>query len=193
LLILHLSSLLAISAMRFSFVCMVSPSLVRSTFPLPSAHRCQSLRVGSLSHGPLPRYSSTMDRSDSRMAVSAPSPLRIVGEYPVPRGTLRASQVPVMSFRSHTAALDPGREKLILPCRCASCCLPAFQHCRPLRVEYFGAQYLHSRCGLVTPFKRLHHFPLPVMVRCWCQAVGSTLPAPDFNRQEITSFLGALE
>ena len=48
------------------------------------------------------------------------------------------------------------------------------------------------RCGLVTPFERLHHFPLPVMMRCWCQAVGSTVPAPDFNRQEITSFLGAL-
>jgi hypothetical protein len=26
------------------------------------------------------------------------------------------------------------------------------------------------------------------MMRCWCQAVGSTLPAPDFNRLEIPSF-----
>ena len=108
------------------------------------------------------------------------------------RGTLRASQVPVISLRSHTAALDPGREKHISPWRCPPCCLPASQSCRPLRQEHFGAQYLHLRCGLVTPFERLHHFPLPVMVRCWCQAIGSILPVPDFDRQEITSFLGAL-
>ncbi len=103
------------------------------------------------------------------------------------RGTLRASQVPMLSIRSHTADLDPGREKHILPWRCSPCCLPVTGNCRPLQKQYFGAQYLHLRCGLATPFERLHHFPLPVMVRCWCQAVGSTLPAPDFNRQEITS------
>lgn len=39
---------------------------------------------------------------------------------------MRASQVPMISFRCHTVDFDPGRETRLSPYRDMPCCLPAF-------------------------------------------------------------------
>ena len=108
--------------MRVGFVFVAFPSRVRTTLLLPSSYRCRPLWVDLRPHGPLPRYSPTMSRSDFHTVVSAPYPLRFVGEYPVSEKLHGSPKFMCLSFDPYRVS-DPGREDSISPYRCSPCCL----------------------------------------------------------------------
>ena len=157
-------SFLAMSDRRSSFVCMAVRSLVPSLFPSTSTHNRRPLRVGFPRTGRYPCYTSTMNRSDSRATVQTSSPLQIVSPYPLsrrPHGSpkflqhafdaIPRSQTPDERHITHHSVMHPV----------------AFQHMNTvglINIEYFGAQFLHLRCGLASPLLWLH--PLRCLHGC---------------------------
>ena len=100
--------------------------------------------------------------------LTAPSPVRLV------RGLLRTDGSPrfrASTVRSPATDLDPGT---LLPwLTFIACTIAGFQKMKPLAScndDYFGAQYLHLRCGRQTAFPLASH-----AVRCRPHAQSSVL------------------
>jgi hypothetical protein len=123
-------------------LCVSTDFLFRLAQPLLTPSPCKWL-----SHFP-----STMGQSDLRLVIHTFLPLRLVCMYSV-RRTNRISQVHMLTILYHATASDPDRAAISLPFFVIAVLSSVVLDRVDLYiVAFFGAQYIHFRCGLVYPF-----------------------------------------